>query len=471
MRRLPRDHHRLLERFTASMGEDVCAAPRLLLAVSGGADSMALLELAVLARGARAGSDVAVYVDHGLRAQTGEEAEHVRAAASRLGTGFALAKLADGTGPDERRLRDARYAELQRLAASHNADFVLTGHTRDDQIETVLHRLVRGAGRHGLAGIPERRGNVLRPLLGFGRDELRRFLRDRAIGWCEDPSNDDILYLRNRLRHRVIPAIEAELGRGALDHLPALASAWREEEAYLQSEAGRYAEFVMVGSAASPRLDVRALRAVPAALRSRIVRAWLAERTGRPATSFSRAESAAILALAETPAGTRRIALDRLIVVNVYGTLDIATDAETAGGGAPPFRFEVPTRADARITGPGGWVIEVANLEAKPLAHTTLEPRTGANDRGDFDRALLGETLIVRSGLPGDRLRARASGHRKVSDLMIDARIPSEHRASWPVVEAKGRIVWVPGVARSEDFAAASAEAASVRLTWRRELA
>jgi tRNA(Ile)-lysidine synthase len=467
---LPRDHYRLLERFIASLGGDACAAPRLLLAVSGGADSMAMLELATLARGSQASSDLAVYVDHGLRPETGEEAEHVRVAAYRLGTGFALAKLR-GAGPDERDLRDARYAELQRLAASHEAAFVLTGHTRDDQIETVLHRIVRGAGRYGLAGIPQRRGNLVRPLLGIGRDEVRRFLRDRGVAWREDPSNESLVYLRNRLRNRVIPAIEAELGPGALNHLAALAENWREEEAYLASEAARYGEFVMVGPTAARRLDAHALSAAPSALRSRIVRAWLAERTGRPAASFSRAESTAVLALAETSEGSRRIPLQHVTVINNYGVLDIAAPERPITREDLHFRFEMSTSTDTQVTGPGGWVIQVANLPPGTRGHARLGPTTTTADEADFDRARLGDILVVRPGRPGDRLRATASGHRKVADLMSDAKIPAQQRAAWPIVEAVGRVAWVPGLARSEDFVAASSRARRVRLTWHRDVA
>ena len=469
MPRLPRDQHSLLARFTASLPADVRAAPRLLIAVSGGSDSMALLELTALVRGGHARSDLVAYVDHGLRPETGAEAVHVRTAAERLGTAFALVEL-DVGGRDERRLREARYAELQKLVVAHGLDFVLTGHTRDDQIETVLHRLVRGAGRHGLAGIPQRRGNVVRPLLGFARDELRRFLLSRGIDWREDASNEDLGYLRNRLRHRVIPAFEAALGHGALDHLPALASAWSEEEAYLESEAARYGEFVMTGPSNSRRLDARALLVAPAALRTRIVRAWLAERTGRSVTSFRRAESAAVLALAVSTAGTRRLTLDRLDVVNAYGMLDVTCPGEAADVRSP-FRFELATRTDSRVAGPGGWMIEIANLAPATRGPANAEPGGLTRDQRDFDRERLGDTLVVRPGRPGDRLRPSTSGHKKVSDLMIDSRVPYDQRASWPVVEANGHVVWVPGLAQSEDFAAVSATRQCVRLSWRRELA
>ena len=136
-----------------------------------------------------------------------------------------------------------------------------------------------------------------------------------------------------------------------------------------------------------------------------------------------------------------------------------------------PFRFELATRTDARVAGPGGWMIEIANLAPAACRPAHAEPRDPTRDQRDFDRERLGDTLVVRPGRPGDRLRASTSGHKKVSDLMIDSRVPYDQRASWPVVEANGHVVWVPGLAQSEDFAAVSATLQCLRLSWRRELA
>ena len=469
MPHLSRDQHRLLERFAAALGNEALTAQRLVIAVSGGSDSMALLELAALARGNRAASDTAVYVDHGLRRESTAESEHVRAASQRLGTEFAALPL-HVNGRDERRLRDARYAELQKLVAVRGAAFLLTGHTRDDQIETVLHRLVRGAGRHGLAGIPERRENVLRPLLGFGRTELRDFLRSQCVGWREDASNEDLRYVRNRLRRRIIPMIEAELGPGALDHLPALAAAWREEEAYLDAEAARYAEFARTGASHARRLESRGLNTAPAALRTRIVRAWLAERTGRPAASFSRDDSLAILALAGTTTGTKRLSLAELEVINAYGELDVGPPAEAAKQETLSFRFEIATGADSRVEGPGGWVIEVTNLPRAGGEKAGSALRGRAVDSRDFDRCRLAETLIVRPCRMGDRMRSSGRGQRKVSDLFVDARVPLHERQGWPVVETGDYVVWVPGIASDAEFAASAGDSPRVRMCWHREL-
>ena len=137
------------------------------------------------------------------------------------------------------------------------------------------------------------------------------------------------------------------------------------------------------------------------------------------------------------------------------------------------FRFELETRTAARIAGPGGWVIEVTGVEPPAtgiVARESSGSRGSTGDQRDFDRDRLGETLIVRAGRPGDRMRASPSGRKKISDLLINARVPSHCRPSWPVVEASGHVVWVPGVAMNGEFAAGEASAARVRMSWRREL-
>jgi tRNA(Ile)-lysidine synthase len=316
--RLPREQHALAERFKETLAEDLRAASRIVLAVSGGSDSMALLELCALERDL--GSDVVAYVDHGLRAEAAGEAAHVRRAAERHGATFRLATL-DGTKSDEASLRERRYAELWRIVEEVDAAFLLTGHTREDQIETIFHRLVRGAGRKGLSGMSERRGALARPLLGFRREELRVLLRALSVEWCEDASNRDNRYLRNRLRNEVIPQLERELGDGCLDHLPEMARLWADEDAYLESEAARFGSVAERGAAADRRLETAVLLSAPRALHTRIAKRWLAARSGRPPESFTRAELERVIELARCSNGDRSIDLAGITVLARDGEL------------------------------------------------------------------------------------------------------------------------------------------------------
>jgi len=316
--RLPREQHALAARFKGRLADDLRFSPKVVLAVSGGADSMALLELWSLERDVSV--DVVAYVDHGLRPEAANEVAEVRRAAERHGATFRFAAL-DGTRSDEASLRDSRYAALWHIVEAVDAAFLLTGHTRDDQVETILHRLVRGAGRNGLAGMRERRGALARPLLDFRREELRAFLRALSVEWCEDSSNRDNRYLRNRLRNEVIPQLERELGDGCLDHLPDMARLWAAEEAYLESEAARFGSVAERGATRDRRLETAILLSAPRALRTRITKRWLAARSGRPPESFTRAELERVLELAERSNGDCSIDLAGVTVHACDGEL------------------------------------------------------------------------------------------------------------------------------------------------------
>jgi len=220
------------------------------LAVSGGADSLALLVLAV-ANGCR---PVAYHVDHGLRGGSAAEAEVVRSAAERLGAGFVALQVSVHAGPNlEARAREARYGVLP--------SGVATGHTADDQAETVLLNLLRGAGPDGLAGM--RRGRT-HPILGLRRAETRRLCSDLALVTVEDPSNAALGFLRNRLRHEVLPSLSALAKRDLVPLLARQAGHFAEESDLLDS----------LAEGIDPT-DAQALAAAPAVLARRAVRRWL----------------------------------------------------------------------------------------------------------------------------------------------------------------------------------------------------
>lgn len=178
---------------------------RVLLAVSGGADSVAMAH-ALCELGVPVGLCV---VDHGLRPESAEEARAVMALAARLGVPGATRRVEvarDGRGLEDA-ARRARYAALEEERSRGGWDLVATAHTRTDQAETVLSRLVRGAGLRGLSGIPPRAGCVIRPLIDASREEPRAFLREKGEAWVEDPHNEDPRFLRARIRQRLWPVL------------------------------------------------------------------------------------------------------------------------------------------------------------------------------------------------------------------------------------------------------------------------
>jgi tRNA(Ile)-lysidine synthase len=220
-------------------------------AVSGGADSLALLVLA-----STAGCDVtAMHVDHGLRPGSAEESDVVEAAARRFGARFRRTRASVSAGPNlEARARAARYAVLPAG--------VLTGHTADDQAETVLINLLRGAGLDGLAAMsPDRH-----PLLGLRRWETRELCRQVGLEPVHDPTNDDPAHLRNRVRHELLPLLDALAGRDVGAVLARQAGLLGEDAALLDELA-----------AALDPTDARQVAAAPAPLARRALRRWLAD--------------------------------------------------------------------------------------------------------------------------------------------------------------------------------------------------
>jgi tRNA(Ile)-lysidine synthase len=235
------------------------------VACSGGADSLALLALAV--DGGLA--PIAVHVDHGLRAGSDREAGIVADAADRLGAGFDARRVTVAPGPNlEARARAARYDALEAARVEHGATAVLVAHTADDQAETVVLNLLRGSGSAGLAGMPARREHVVRPLLGARRADVRAECARRQLTPWEDPSNDDLAFRRNWIRHEVLPLLERGAGRDLTPLLTRQADVLRAESDFLDA----LARAAWPGEGGARALDLAGL---PDPLARRAVRCWV----------------------------------------------------------------------------------------------------------------------------------------------------------------------------------------------------
>lgn len=261
-------------------------APRLVVGVSGGADSLALLATTAWV-GHRMGLETeAVVVDHALQDDAAEVAERAAAAAERLGAARSHVRRVvvdlSAAGGLENAARDARHAALEAVREEWGALAVLLGHTLDDQAEQVLMALARGAGPRALAGIPAVRGAILRPFLGTGRDEttaLRRadteeICRLHDVTWWEDPMNEDRSLLRGRVRHVVMPLLREALGAQIDENLARTADLVRPDADHLDAEARQ--ALVALRRAGEEEdllvLDVHALAVLPSPVRTRVLR-------------------------------------------------------------------------------------------------------------------------------------------------------------------------------------------------------
>jgi tRNA(Ile)-lysidine synthase len=244
----------------------------LLVACSGGPDSLALAVAAQQAGRRRSLPVSAVVVDHGLQPDSAEVAADVRQRLLGLGLDAAVRRVsvhADGSGP-EAAARGARYAALDAEAGRRSAT-VLLGHSLDDQAETVLLGLARGSGTRSLAGMAPRSGRLLRPFLGLRRSVTAAICAEAGLRPWTDPHNSDPAYVRVRVRTSVLPVLEAQLGPGVADALARTAALARQDADLLDALAAD-------ADPGTDSLDCAIAAALPAALRSRVLQRWLRRR-------------------------------------------------------------------------------------------------------------------------------------------------------------------------------------------------
>jgi len=251
------------------------AGEHVLVACSGGPDSTVLLHALHRLRNELGITLCAASVDHGLRPESADEVLQVEAFARTLGVPFVSTRVEVDTdgGSLQARARELRYQALHDVARRRSAGRIAVGHTRDDQAETVLGRLLRGAGVRGLSGIePKRADGVIRPLLDCDRSMVRKYASEQGLAFVEDPSNHRLAFERVRIRQRVLPALEAEDPR-VVEHLAALADEASELQAFVAAHAPPLPDAPGV-------LDGELLLALDPPIRLHWIREWIALRTG-----------------------------------------------------------------------------------------------------------------------------------------------------------------------------------------------
>ncbi len=418
---------------------------RVAVALSGGADSVALaLLLAEIEL--RAGWDLVglIHVNHGLRAGESDEDEaFCRRLAIRLGVPIDVVSVdVRGVMAATRRSLEAtartlRYAALEAAAGRLTATVVATGHSRDDQAETVLLRLLRGATTRGVASIRPRRGLYARPILECRRAELRRYLTARGQEFREDASNANLQVPRNRLRMDLLPIVERDWpgGVAALARFAELAG---DDERWLSARAAAERDRMVRTAADGVELNRGLLVSLAAPLARRVVRDAI-EMAGGTA-SFRDVEAIRRLA-----AGTKRRARLDLHAVRVHRVDDVLwLGAPRLARGVPEFEYSLPVPGEVRI-GETSWSVRASLF--------TGTRRPTLSEGWDFvavtQASSVALPLTIRNRRSGDRFRPLgAPGSKAVQDLFVDRKVPAAARAAVPlVIDAAGGIVWVAGVA------------------------
>lgn len=433
----------LRDRLCAEIDRALGDRRRILVALSGGLDSIVLLHLLRFHSGREL---VAAHFDHAMREGSGADALWVGGLCRAWDIPLESARAEDPP-QSEAAARELRYAFLAAAAQRRRVDAIVTAHHADDQAETVLFRLARGTGLAGLAGIPAERGIIVRPMLALGRDELRAYALANRISWREDPSNRNLRFARNRIRHRVLPELERARPGAArriarLAHAAAAADrAWRHiVDAALTHvvESTDDGRFVLARGR---------LLAYDPHVRARVIRHLLERLGSRPDRAGTRSammfiNSGASGGGVELPGGVRlEREFDQLIL--------------RAGRSGPPDRDAALRIADA---GPGSGVFVAGGQKYEARwAPAGRAGRTG--HAASFDPSSLRFPLELRAWRPGDRIRL-AYGSKKLKRLFQERRVGRSRRASVPVLaDDTGAVLWAVGLVRSADAVPRAADA------------
>ena len=398
----------------------IAAGDRVLVAVSGGPDSTALL-LALQEEGQTV---TAAHYDHALQPGSGDAANHVRRLCERLGVDVLIERRERPMprGSVQAGARTLRYEFLERARAQAGADVVAIAHTADDVVEGVVLHLLRGSGLAGMRGMPARRGVFVRPLLSVWRSDIADYLDRRGIEALQDPANSNDAYARVRVRRDILPALERDR--------PGIVRRFHQASiratALQESISGLARRTLKTGATRS------AVTAAPEPVAAEMMRQLYA-RAGGAQPSLSRAHIASMLRLAQAGPGGRGVDLP--------------------GG----LRFRIV-----------GEAMQIVAAHPNPLSAPRLEV-SACDGCEDLMAAHLRPGLELRLGhrTPGLTMRPLGGrGTRKLQDIFVDARVPREDRDAWPLVFAGDSLAVVPGIAVSAEMAARAGEPSLHVTVW-----
>lgn len=451
-----------------SILREVCRLERRLIVVgvSGGADSLCLMHALI-----QLGYPVLVgHLDHGLRPESAEEAQTVQQRAKEWGAAVVCSK--EDVAAYARRKRESieeaartlRYRFLFHLAQEQEAQAVAVAHTADDQVETVLMHLLRGAGLTGLRGMTyrslpnpwSRAIPLVRPLLGVWREEIIQYLEQHNLQATLDVSNLDVTYYRNRLRHEALPYLET-LNPGVRQRLWKTAELLREEEELIEAIAVEaWQECALVVEEEAIAFDADRLRRLPLAIQRRLIRRGIARlRPSLRNIDFDAIERAQSFLRSPTRSG--QMDLISNLRLEREGTRLWLAEHEVALPSAdlPQIQPGVELRLDipGEVELAADWRLraEVCDYTPQRYAQAVANPDPY---QAWLDQETLQPSLLVRCRHPGDRFRPLGMGGRslKLSDFMINVGLPRRARDGWPLALSGEEIAWLPGYRPGERF-------------------
>lgn len=426
---------------------------RIGVALSGGPDSVALLKVLALCAGEYGIELVALHLNHGMRgAESLRDEAFVEKLCAEMNVALISGRVSipeirkEKKGSWEEIAREERYRFFEETAAEQGLDRIALGHTCNDQAETVLINLLRGSGLEGLRGIvPVREDRFIRPLIGTSREEIMVFLEKEQVDFIVDSSNQSEYYLRNRIRNRLIPALEANYCADPVGILARTADILRIEDDFLAREVDGFLSSGAVETDGERLvLSVPEWRAVHDALKRRIIKRILEERTDdTKGIGYEHIMAVHDLMKGDNPGGALAMPFG-IRVHREYDKLVVSRGEGEAGkGDETVFASEVPVPGRVALDERGGAMIfDVAD-------RVDVDYGSRYTVFIDYDRIIF--PLQVRTFRPGDRIQPLGmKGMKKVKSLFIDEKVPRGKRRQIPLLVDRDSVLWVPGIHVSE---------------------
>jgi len=437
---------------------------RVVVAVSGGVDSTVLLYILMGVKGEYHLDLIVAHLNHSMRGEASRrDARFVEALAKRLGLPFEGRTVdlpsilkAEKTSP-QLAARRARYTFFEETLKRYGANRIATGHTRDDQVETVLMRFLKGTGLRGLRGIPPIRGVYIRPLLEISRTEVERYATEQKISYMVDSSNEDTRYLRNRIRRELIPLMEKNYNPRIKDDLARFAFLMARDEGYMEGEVDKvYSKTTLRQDEDGITFNLKEIQKLPEALVARVFIKGVEEVSGSPLYSYHIED---ILDLISK--GGASGSIDLPYGLTLYKEYDLITLTREAPIATPSFEkgLNVPGTTTIEEIGKTFKATILCNQTPGDLmipSNSNPESSSGQTPNSNvayFDYNKLNTPLIVRNFIAGDRFRPLGmDGTKKIKELFIERKVARSKRGEIPIVLSGREIIWVVGL-READWA------------------
>lgn len=410
------------------------------VAVSGGPDSMALLFL--LAKDLSKDNLCVVHVNHGWRKESVAEEELVRESAQKMGLKFFSTQL-KLTKKSEEEARNKRYAFLNEVAQKTSSNYVILAHHADDQLESIILKLIRGTNPLDLWGMDEENGIYLRPLLSVSKAELQDYCQSQKIKYATDASNEDIAFARNRIRQNVVPELKT-INPNLLETITSQKKIYEELREYIKK--GTY--WGETATFKNGTLELKNYLRLPLYMQKAVLRKILTEKL--PEHELTQKNIMEVWRVIKTP-GNKKTAIGRLKIEKEYDKIRFFSELATS-----EISTEKATLKLNKLTQFGHFKLILQRGLARPSKNNILLPEK------------LTYNLYVRGWKSGDKI-VTIAGSKKLQDIFSDAKISKVERKSWPVVVSGDEIVWVPLIQAHRDcLKKAMPEAWSVEAKYER---